>query len=104
MSSLIPEYIIKRDLFLYGLEGATNLDEVKKRGFKAGDTLSIMVHDGKGTVKFNATTADLPDAANSMRDFLETAFVGMILAHQASLDATKGHPESKPARSHHRRK
>jgi len=102
MSGLIPEYIVKRDLFLYGLEGATNLDEVKKRGFKSGDTLILAVHDGKGSVKFNGTTSDLPDAANSMRDFLETAFVGMILAHQASLDPSKGHAAPKHGHSHHR--
>ena len=46
--------------------------------------------------------ADLPDAANSMRDFLVTAFVGMILAHQASLDPSKGHAAPKHGHSHHR--
>jgi hypothetical protein len=87
LSSLIPAYIVQRDLFLYGLEPAENLGDVKKRGFKAGDTLVMVVHDHEGSVRFGQTSADLPGAANSARDFLTTAFVGMVLAHQAHLDS-----------------
>ena len=87
LSGLVPKYVIQRDLFLYGIEDAAAVADIKKRGLKSGETLVMSVHDGKGTVTFGKLVSDLPDAANSMRDFLETAFVGMVLAHQAHLDA-----------------
>ena len=92
LSNIIPTYMVQRDLFLYGLEGASNLGEVKKRGLESGETLSLAVHGGKGSVSFGGTTVDLPDAANSMHDFLTTAFVGMVLAYQAKLDTAAPSP------------
>ena len=86
LSNRVPRYIVQRDLFLYGIEGVPALAEVKKRGLRSGESMVIAVRGGKGSVTFGATSSDLPDAANSMRDFLATAYVGMLLAHQAHLD------------------
>jgi hypothetical protein len=87
LSDLVPKYIVQRDLFLYGLEDAPVLAEVKKRGLNKGENIVVTVKDGKGTVDFCGQKADLPGAANSIRDFLQTAGLGMLLAHQAKLDA-----------------
>ena len=89
LSNLVPQETIKRDLFLYGIESASNVGEIKQRGLKSGETLSIAVHEGKGSVTFRGTTSDLPDAVNSQRDFLETAWLGMVLAHQAHIASSQ---------------
>jgi hypothetical protein len=39
-----------------------------------------------GGPKSASQTSDLPEAPNCLRDFLQTAAVGMLLAHQAHLD------------------
>jgi hypothetical protein len=86
LSHLVPAYIAQRDMFLYGVEAAPAVADVTKRGLKKGETVDIAFKGGKGTVRFGEKVSDLPDAANSVRDFLETAAVGMLLARQAHLD------------------
>jgi hypothetical protein len=86
LSHLVPAYIAQRDMFLYGVEAAPAVADVTKRGLKKGETVDIAFKGGKGTVKFGEKVSDLPDAPNSVRDFLQTAAVGMLLARQARLD------------------
>jgi hypothetical protein len=85
LSRLIPKDVIRRDLFLYGLEDLPLLDEVKKKGLAKGKTLTFALHNGQGTLTYNGASAPLPRAADSARAFLELSFLGAILEHQAEL-------------------
>lgn len=86
LSGLVPKYIAQRDVFLYGVETAPSIADVKARGLAKGETLEIAFTNGKGTVRLGDKTSPLEHADDCVHDFLQTAALGMLLAHQAKLD------------------
>lgn len=89
LSHLLPKDVFRRDLFLYGLEGNPVLAKAEKDGLEKGQTLTLAMHAGKGTLVLGDAAAELPDAVDSARGFLEMSFLGSIIARQAQLQLGK---------------
>lgn len=89
LSSLIPQDVLQRELFLCGLDGLTVLDGLKRDSLKKGESLVFGMKDGKSMVTFGKDSQELPNAADVARAFLEFSFVGAILEHQAVLAVVK---------------
>ncbi|MHB1843333.1 MAG: hypothetical protein ACYCWW_00680 [Deltaproteobacteria bacterium] len=83
LSHLLPKDILKRELFLYGLDGIPGIAEVQRNGLTKGESLAITFQQGRGTLTIGAATRPLPEALEVARAFLEFSFIGAILEHQA---------------------
>lgn len=84
-SSMIPKDVLRRELFVLGLEDLSIVQRVGRDGLKKGESLLFQMKDGKGTLSFGKDSQELPDAVDRARTFLEYCFLGAILEHQAEL-------------------
>nr|WKF61962.1 hypothetical protein HUO10_006494 [Paraburkholderia busanensis] len=80
LSSQIPAWAVKRELFLFGLEASPLLQDVRRRGFDKHDTLAFGVANGKGFVRLNGREEAFDGAVASGRAFMQDSFIGLILA------------------------
>jgi hypothetical protein len=79
LSSLLPQEMFARDLFLLGLDRIPILQTAKKNGLQDGQTLVFTFRDGKGTVSLAGKSADVPNPAEKVRRYLEFDFLGAIM-------------------------
>lgn len=75
--------VVKRDLFLFGLDELPLLQEVRERGLPTDQTLSFRFESGQGQVALGSRTAELPAAMDVARAYLEFHMLGGLLAEQA---------------------
>ncbi|PQV54571.1 hypothetical protein [Paraburkholderia sp. BL21I4N1] len=80
LSSQIPAWAVKRELFLFGLEASRLLQDVRERGFDKHDTLSFGVANGAGFLRYNGREEPFAGAVASGRAFMQDSFIGLILA------------------------
>jgi hypothetical protein len=78
----LPE-VVKRDLFLFGLEDRPLLADVRARGLTRGETLAFRFEKGRGEIALDSRTEELPGAVDVARAYLEFHMLGGLLAEQA---------------------
>jgi len=83
LSSLLPQDDSRRDRFVHGLESVRILEAVADRGLRKGQTLQVVMKDGKGSVVIDGRSESIANAADVVRSILEMNSVGMILLHHA---------------------
>jgi hypothetical protein len=77
----LPE-VVKRDLFLFGLDEVPVLARVRERGLAQGETMWFRFEPGRGTVGVDERSADLPGAVDVARAYLEFHMLGGLLAER----------------------
>jgi hypothetical protein len=77
----LPE-VVKRDLFLFGLDDLPLLDGVKAHGLGKGESLRFGFDGGRGEVVLGERRAPLPGALDVARAYLEFHMLGGLLCEQ----------------------
>lgn len=77
----LPE-VVKRDLFLFGLDDLPLLDGVKAHGLRKGESLQFGVEGGRGEVALGHERAALPGALDVARAYLEFHMLGGLLCER----------------------
>jgi hypothetical protein len=75
---MMPE-VVKRDLFLFGLDEHPLLAGVRQRGLEKGQTLAFRFEQGTGEVGLDGHFEALPDAMEIARAYLEFHMLGGLL-------------------------
>jgi hypothetical protein len=83
----LPE-VVKRDLFLFGLDHLPLLDGVKARGLRKGESLQFGFDGGRGEVVLGDQRAPLPGALDVARAYLEFHMLGGLLCEQVESERT----------------
>jgi hypothetical protein len=84
----LPE-VVKRDLFLYGLEELPLLREVRERGLRKGQTLAFRFANGTGEIVLDGQAAPLPEALDVARAYIEFHMLGGLIADAAEARARR---------------
>ncbi|MEO4048716.1 hypothetical protein AAFN46_16685 [Pseudomonas sp. CAU 1711] len=82
LRSRLPLSVIRRDLFLFGMEGVELLRPLRSEGFAKHDKLLLGARDGKGYLGFRGQRIDYPQAAAAAQAFLQDSFIGLVLSGQ----------------------
>jgi hypothetical protein len=83
----LPE-VVKRDLFLFGLDHLPLLDGVKAHGLRRGESLQFGFEGGRGEVALGEERAPLPGALDVARAYLEFHMLGGLLCEQVESQRT----------------
>ena len=75
---MMPE-VVKRDLFLFGLDEHPLLADVRKRGLEKGQTLGFRIHQIRGEVGLDGRYEELDGAIDIARAYLEFHMLGGLL-------------------------
>lgn len=75
--------VVKRDLFLFGLDEVPLLADVRARGLRAGQTMSFRFERGRGSIGLDGAWAEMPAAVDVARAYLEMHMLGGLLAEHA---------------------
>ncbi|MET3130763.1 hypothetical protein AAKU55_001021 [Oxalobacteraceae bacterium GrIS 1.11] len=78
----IPDYVIPRELFLFGLDQRTLLHPLLERGFKKHETLTVGAVNGRGYLRYGEQQQDFAEANGTARMFLQQSFIGLLLGWQ----------------------
>jgi hypothetical protein len=94
----LPE-VVKRDLFLFGLDELPLLSQARAQGLRKGQSLSFRFHRGAGEVGLDDQSAPLPGALDVARAYIEFHMLGGLLAEEAERVAAqhKAKPLGAPA-------
>ncbi len=84
LRSHLPQQVIERDLFLFGLNDQPVLQSLKADGFAKHGKLLLGARAGKGYLSYQGQQVDLPAAGEVARAFLQESFIGLVLASQQS--------------------
>ncbi|MFO1250832.1 MAG: hypothetical protein U1E77_06745 [Inhella sp.] len=82
LRSHLPLSVIRRDLFLFGLEQVELLQPLHQAGFAKHDKLLLGARKGQGYLGFRGRQVDFPQAAEAARAFLQDSFIGLVLSGQ----------------------
>jgi hypothetical protein len=74
--------VVKRDLFLFGLDEVPLLARVRERGLARGETMWFRFEPGRGTVGLDERSTDLPNAVDVARAYLEFHMLGGLLSER----------------------
>jgi hypothetical protein len=77
----LPE-VVKRDLFLFGLDELALLSEVRERGLTEGQTMGFRFDGGRGEVVLGDASESFPAALDVARAYIEFHMLGGLLAEQ----------------------
>ena len=80
----LPE-VVRRDLFLFGLDEIPLLEDVRARGLRKNQTLAFRFRKGGGEIALDGRAAALPHAHDLARAYIEFHMLGGLLAEHASL-------------------
>ncbi len=69
-----------RAVFLLGLDGVPLLRRVRDGELRRGETLTVRMRDGAGSLELGGERAAVPDVAGVARAFLEYDLLGSVLA------------------------
>jgi hypothetical protein len=75
--------VVKRDLFLFGLDELPLLSEVRQRGLRKDQTMSFRFEHGSGEVRLDGRSEPFAGAADVARAYLEFHMLGGLLAESA---------------------
>ncbi len=75
--------VVKRDLFLFGLEEVPLLSRVRREGLREGEALSFRLEAGRGSIHVGGESAPLPQALDVARAYIEFHMLGGLLAQKA---------------------
>lgn len=92
LSSLVPAYLIRHDLFLFGLDTHPLMAQAMKAGYRGTERLRVGVKDGAGFVQLDDHVEPYAQATQTALVFLRDTYLGMLLRGQAAtmtLAATK---------------
>lgn len=78
----VPD-VIKRDVYLFGLDRVPLLAPLRDKGLLKGQTFGFRVTEDKAEVTLDGTTAPLADARDVARAYLEFHMLGGLLAQHA---------------------
>lgn len=85
LSSQIPQWVVQRQLFVFGLEDSPLLQEVRQRGLNKRDSLELGAVNGQGYLRYNGREQSFPTASVAGSAFMRDSFIGLILAwHRSS--------------------
>jgi len=76
---VLPD-LVKRDLFLYGLESVPVLATVRERGLRVHQALAFRCVAGAGELRLDDARSPLPDALDIARAYLEFHMLGRMIA------------------------
>jgi hypothetical protein len=82
LRSRLPLSVIRRDLFLFGMENVELLQSLSSEGFAKHDKLLLGARDGKGYLAFRGQQIDYPQAGTAAQAFLQDSFIGLVLSGQ----------------------
>ncbi len=85
LSSLVPKDVVRRELFLYGLEAVPALKPIMEDGLRKGQSLVFSMKQGKANAALDDTSAPIEGGVDVARAFLEQSFIGAILEHKTQL-------------------
>lgn len=88
LSGQIPQWVVQRQLFVFGLEDSPLLQEVRRRGLNKHDNLQLGAVNGRGYLRYNGQEQAFPGAAASGSAFMRDSFIGLILAWHHSQQAS----------------
>lgn len=84
LSGHLPQDVVRRELFLFGMGGQPALRPLAERGFRADESLVVGAVAGKGYLRFGDRRQDFPAAATTGLAFMQQSFIGLVLgAEQA---------------------
>lgn len=84
LSSLVPLYLIRHDLFLFGLDKHPLLQDAIKAGFRGNERLKVGVKNGAGYVQLDDRVEPYEQASQTALVFLRDTYLGMLLNAQAA--------------------
>ena len=79
LSSRIPHDVIRRELFLYGLDTFPVVQPLMQKAWPAHATLRVGAVNGKGYVGYGDQQQEFAGADDAARAFLQGSFVGLAL-------------------------
>ena len=82
LSGNIPDHVVQRELFLYGLSDQPLLKPLMKRGFAARDKLTIGAVHGQGYLRYGDQQQAFAGAGDAAAAFLQQSFIGLVLGNQ----------------------
>lgn len=82
LTGKIPNEVVRRELFLFGLSDQPMLKPLMQRGLTVRDKLTIGAVDGKGYLRYGDRQQDFAGAAETAAAFLQQSFVGLVLGTQ----------------------
>ncbi len=93
LSSRIPHDVIRRELFLYGLDTVPVVQPLMQEAWPQHGTLRVGAVNGKGYVGYGDQQQEFAGADDAARAFLQGSFVGLALGWQQ-------HPQAATPRAH----
>ncbi|MCE4052335.1 hypothetical protein [Pseudomonas sp. Au-Pse12] len=93
LSGQIPLWVVRRQLFVFGLEDSPLLKDVRQRGLNKHDSLELGAVNGQGYLRYNGQEERFPGAAASGTAFMRDSFIGLILAWHRHSHAAKAATE-----------
>lgn len=93
LSRHLPREVIRREMFLYGLEALPALQPLLGEGLRKNDSLVIGATKGNGYVRFHGKTVPFAQAREAVRRYLQQSFIGMVLGSQ-QVQHTGEHPHA----------
>ncbi|MWV15906.1 hypothetical protein F3I16_07545 [Pseudomonas sp. L-22-4S-12] len=82
LRSRLPLSVIRRDLFLFGLERVALLQPLQAEGFSKYEKLLLGAQEGKGYLSYRGQRIDYPQAGAVAQAFLQDSFIGLVLSAQ----------------------
>jgi hypothetical protein len=86
LTGKIPDQVIQRELFLYGLSEQPMLKPLMQRGFASRDKLIIGAVNGQGYLRYGDRQQAFAGAADAAAAFLQQSFIGLVLGTQLAVN------------------
>lgn len=86
LTGKIPDGVVQRELFLFGLSDQPMLRPLMQRGFAARDKLTIGAVHGQGYLRYGEQQQVFAGAGDAAAAFLQQSFIGLVLGNQLSAD------------------
>jgi hypothetical protein len=93
LSGRIPHDVMRRELFLYGLDTLPAVQPLMQKPWPAHATLRVGAVNGQGYVGYGDQQQEFAGADDAARAFLQGSFVGLALGWQQ-------HPQAAQPRAH----
>lgn len=87
----IPDEVVQREMFLYGLDRQALLQPLMQRGFNKHDKLTMGAVDGKGYLRLGTVQQPFDGAAAATQSFLQQSFIGLVLGWQEAAFTVAAH-------------
>lgn len=82
LTGKIPDHVVQRELFLYGLSEQPLLKPLMKHGFAAREKLTIGAVHGQGYLRYGDQQQAFAGAGDAASNFLQQSFIGLVLGNQ----------------------